>query len=165
MLCLTPAPLLAGSHPLLEAGGRGARTRSTFWLTRTLPRSPGRAKPRAASPAWRGGSARPQHLASLIGCKMSTISGEKGDGRGRLTRGGAPFCVCFCFAVACQQRVPRNVFCGPVLRVAETTTRDWGVFGFDSDLSIGIEFSATSEAAAVGAVIALPESQTRNPLY
>lgn len=85
-------------------------------------------------------------------------------GGGLTLVGGAPFCVRFCFAVACQRSVPPTVFSWPMLSVAETTTLDLGMLGPDSDISVGIDFSETSEVVAGGAVIALPKSQTRNLL-
>lgn len=46
-----------------------------------------------------------------------------------------------------------------MLSVAETTTHGSGIFGPDSHVSIGIDFSDMSEVVAMGAVTALPESQ------
>lgn len=60
-------------------------------------------------------------------------------------------------------RLPENcvldVFRWPVLSVAETTTTDAGMSGPDSNNSVRISFSDTSEVTTVGDVIALPESK------
>lgn len=165
MLCLTPAPPLAGSHPAPGSERPLCKYTQYFLIN-----------PHSALSSWAGEALRSEP-GWVRGLSLAGASGRfhllqnVNDFRGQevggwLIRGGggAPFCVCFCFAVACQRSVPLAVFSWPMLSVAETTTHDLGMLGPNSDISIGIDFCETSEVVAGGAVIALPESQTRNLL-